>query len=57
MDKVQKKMTVSTLIVLCSLFSLHDTLAVQALVWLRMAQFRVIRFRTVWFGASYVNLR
>jgi hypothetical protein len=35
----------------------HDDLAMQALVWLCMVQFRVIWWSVVRFGISYVNLR
>ena len=35
----------------------HDYLAMQALVWLHMVQFRANRFGTVWFSASYANIR
>ena len=35
----------------------HGNLAMQALVWLHMVQFRVIHFGTVQIGTSYANLR
>jgi len=31
-------------------------LAMQALVWFHMVQFRAIQFGIIWFGASYMNL-
>ena len=34
------------------LLSIHDNLVMQTLVWLHM-----VRFRAIWFGASYANLR
>jgi hypothetical protein len=39
----------------CAVFSLlavHDNLEMQNVVWLHM-----VRFRAIWFGASYTNLR
>jgi hypothetical protein len=35
----------------------HDYLVMQTLVWLHMVQFRAIWFGTVWFSASYANIR
>jgi len=35
----------------------RDVLVMQAMVWLCMVQFRVMRFGVVWFGAPYANLR
>jgi len=40
-----------------ALLSTHDNLAMQALVWLCIGQFRAIQFGVVWFGASYVNFK
>jgi hypothetical protein len=34
----------------------QDNLAMQALVWLGVVQFRAIRFGVVWTSASYANL-
>jgi hypothetical protein len=42
---------------LLSLLSIHDDLAMQALVSLGMVWFREIRFGTDWFSASHANLR
>jgi hypothetical protein len=35
----------------------HDSLLMQAIVWLHVVKFRAIRFDTVQFGASYLNLK
>ena len=58
-DIIQKDMIVLVTFshVLFSLLSTQDDLMIQALVWLHMVQFRVIRFGMVQFGASYMNLR
>jgi hypothetical protein len=37
------------------LFSAHDDLVMQAMIWLRMVQYREICFGVVWFGALYMN--
>jgi len=52
--KVPKKKTVSVNFshALFSLFFTHDDLVMQALFWLSM-----VRFRGIWLGASYANLR
>jgi hypothetical protein len=42
---------------LISLHISHDYLAMLALVWFHMVQFRAIQFGTVWFTASYANIR
>ena len=42
---------------LLSLLYTRDNLAMQALVWLCMAQFRTIWFGVVWFGASYTKFK
>jgi len=54
MDNIPKKKIVSVNFshaLFCLLFT-PDDLAMQALVWLRMVQFRVIRFDVVWFSTS-----
>ena len=40
-----------------AVLSTYDNLAMQALVWLCMAQFRMIRSVVVWYGASYMNFK
>jgi len=40
-----------------SLLFTHDYLAMQAMRWFRVAQFRGIWIGVVQFGASYLNLR
>jgi hypothetical protein len=59
MDKFKKRKTVSVNLnhALFSLLSTHDDLAMQAFFLLHRVWFRAIRFGTVWFGASYANLR
>jgi len=42
---------------LVPVWSTHDRLAIEALVWLHMVWFRVIWFGAVCFGASNANLR
>jgi hypothetical protein len=42
---------------LISLHISHDYLVMLALVWLHMVRFRAIQFGTVWFNASYANIR
>jgi hypothetical protein len=39
-----------------ALLSTHDDLAMQALLWPCMAQFRAVQFGMVWFSPSYANL-
>jgi hypothetical protein len=36
---------------------LHDSLVMQAIVWLHMVKFRAFWFDTVWFGSSFSNLK
>ena len=57
MDKVQNKKNVSVNFS-CAVFSLLSScedLALKALVWLHVVQYRAIQFGVVWFGASYFN--
>jgi len=59
MDKVPKKkiLPVKFSNVMFSLLFTCDDLVFQALVWLPMIGYRAIQFGTVWFGASFTNLR
>jgi len=59
LNDVRKNKTVSVNVIHAefSILCKHDDLAMQALVWLCMVQFRAIWFGVVQFGVSYVNLR
>jgi len=59
LNDVQKNKIVSINVIHAefSVLCTRDDLAMQALVWLCMVQFRAIWFGMVQFGASHVNLR
>ena len=63
MDEVQNKklglltavMSVNFSCAVFCLLSSCDDLAIKALVWLHVVQYRAIQFGTVWFGAACLN--